>query len=190
MAVRSRPSTSPPRLCPPTAVDEASLTAGGVPTADALGTALPAVVLMVRVADCVPVLLADPEAGVLGAVHVGRPGLVAGVVGRAVRRAGELGATRLRAWMGPHVCGDCYEVPPAMRADVARTVPEAFARTSWGTASVDLGAGVLAQLRGAGIAPADVVDASRCTLEHPDLYSYRRDGLRSGRLAGLVWRPA
>jgi YfiH family protein len=145
------------------------------------------VILLVRVADCVPVLLADVEAGVVAAVHAGRPGLVAGIVPHAVQAMRELGATLLRAWVGPHVCGACYEVPEEMRADVAAVVPESFAETSWGTPSLDVGAGVRAQLAAAGV---HVTDASRCTIEDDDLFSYRRQGVHSGRLGGLVWvRP-
>jgi YfiH family protein len=151
--------------------------------ADALVTSLSDVVLMVRVADCVPVLLADLTSGVLGAVHAGRPGLVAGVVPRAVDAMRDEGAEAIRAWVGPHVCGGCYEVPSAMRADVSAVVPEAFAETSWGTPSVDVGAGVTAQLRARDV---EVTDASRCTFEHEDLFSYRRQGPTSGRLAGLI----
>ena len=153
------------------------------PVADALVTPLRDVVLMVRVADCVPVLLADLTAGVVGAVHAGRPGLVAGVVPRAVDAMRDEGAEVIRAWVGPHVCGACYEVPSTMRADVSAVVPEAYAETSWGTPSVDVGAGVIAQLRAREV---EVIDASRCTREHEDLFSYRRQGPRSGRLAGLV----
>ena len=160
---------------------------GPVPVTDALVTTLPGVMLLVRVADCVPVLLADPVAGVVGAAHAGRPGLVAGVVPHAVEVMRGLGASRLRAWVGPHVCGACYEVPEQMRTDVAAAVPESFAETSWGTPSVDIGAGVMAQLAAAGV---ETVDASRCTMEDDDLYSYRRQGAESGRLGGLVWvRP-
>lgn len=155
--------------------------------ADALVTDLSGVILLVRVADCVPVLLADPGAGVVGAVHAGRPGLVAGVVPAAVARMRALGARTIVAWVGPHVCGACYEVPAAMREDVATAVPEAYAETSWGTPAVDVGAGVRAQLERAGV---QVVDATRCTREDPDLYSYRRDGAAAGRAGGLVWiRP-
>jgi YfiH family protein len=157
------------------------------PVADGLVTTLPGVVLLVRVADCVPVLLADVEAGVVGAAHAGRPGLVAGVVPRTVEAMRGLGAARVRAWVGPHVCGGCYEVPEQMRSDVAAVVPESFAETSWGTPAVDIGAGVVAQLAGVGV---ETVDASRCTREDDDLYSYRRQGRESGRLGGLVWvRP-
>lgn len=152
---------------------------------DALVTDRADVVLMVRVADCVPVLLADPEAGVLGAAHAGREGLAAGVVPACVERMRELGAREITAWVGPHVCGRCYEVPAALRRHVARLEPATGSTTSWGTPALDLGAGVVAQLERRAV---QVHDVSRCTLESPDLYSHRRDGARSGRLAGLIRR--
>ncbi|GAB3783561.1 peptidoglycan editing factor PgeF [Nocardioides ungokensis] len=153
------------------------------PEADGIVTDRPDVVLMVRAADCVPVLLADPVAGVIGAAHSGRPGLAAGVVVRTVEAMRELGAESVTAWIGPHVCGACYEVPGAMQAEVAALEPASRATTSWGTPALDIGAGVRAQLHRAGV---EVVDVSRCTRESSDLYSYRRDGEGAGRLAGLV----
>lgn len=158
-----------------------------VPVADALITTRHDVGLMVRVADCVPIVLADPAAGILGAVHAGRKGVALNVVGRAVERMAALGATDLRAWIGPHVCGRCYEVPEEMRAEVAAVVPGAHAETSWGTPSLDLGAGVEAQLTAAGVPAAYVKRVDRCTFEDETLHSYRRDGERAGRLAALVW---
>ncbi len=159
-----------------------------LPTADGLVTDEPGVTLVVRVADCVPVLLADPEAGVVAALHVGRPGLVADVLPHGVGAMRELGAdqARVRAWIGPHVCGRCYEVPESMRDDVEAAVPGTATTTSWGTPAVDLGAGVRAQLDAAGIGAQRVEAVGRCTREDPDLFSYRRDGAASGRLAGLV----
>ncbi|WP_110181590.1 polyphenol oxidase family protein [Nocardioides solisilvae] len=155
-----------------------------VPTADAAVTTTPGLGLMVRVADCVPVLLADPDRGVLGAVHAGRSGMVLDVATRAVERMRDLGAEHLVGWVGPHVCGACYEVPEGMREEVAALVPEARAQTSWGTPALDVGAGVRAQLERAGV---EVVEVGGCTREREDLHSYRRDGHRSGRFAGLVW---
>jgi polyphenol oxidase len=155
-----------------------------VPVADALVTTTRGVGLMVRVADCVPVLLADPDAGVVGAVHSGRPGLALGIAERAVERMREAGAGRLVAWVGPHVCGGCYEVPAAMRDEVAARVPAAYAETRWGTPALDIGAGVRAQLEAAGV---EVLATGGCTREDPALHSYRRDGAAAGRLAGLVW---
>jgi YfiH family protein len=153
------------------------------PDADGIVTTQTDVVLMVRAADCVPVLFADAGAGVVGAAHAGRLGLAAGVAARTVARMRELGATEVTAWVGPHVCGSCYEVPAALQAEVGAVVPASVATTSWGTPALDLGAGVRAQLEEAGVT---VVDVARCTRESGDLYSFRRDGANAGRLAGLV----
>ncbi|MBF4160628.1 polyphenol oxidase family protein [Nocardioides acrostichi] len=155
-----------------------------VETADGIVTTTPGLGLMVRVADCVPVLLADVDRLVLGVAHAGRHGVTLGVVTRVVRQMRDQGAERIAAWVGPHVCGRCYEVPEQMRAEVAAVVPETWAETSWGTPALDLGAGVRAQLAAEGIAPTEV---GLCTLEHDTLHSYRRDGADAGRLAGLVW---
>jgi len=153
------------------------------PQADGIVTDAEDVVLLVRAADCVPVLLADHDAGVLGAAHAGRPGVEAGVVTATVAAMRDLGARQVTAWVGPYVCGACYEVPRDLQQQVAAAVPATLATTSWGTPSLDLGAGVRAQLEAEDVT---VVDVSACTRESPDLYSYRRDGDRSGRLAGLI----
>jgi YfiH family protein len=168
-----------------TVVAAEGATSGARPEADGIVTGRPDLVLAVRAADCVPVLFADLDTGLIGAAHCGRPGLAAGVVPRTVEALRHQGADRITAWIGPHVCGGCYEVPAEMQDEVSAVVPEARATTTWGTPSLDLGAGVRAQLTAAGVT---VEDVSRCTRESPDLYSYRRDGRRSGRLAGLVVR--
>ena len=153
------------------------------PTCDALVTTSPGHVLVVRVADCVPVLLADRQARVVGAAHAGRNGVMSGVVPATVERMRDLGARELTAWIGPHVCGACYEVPAEMQEDVAAVVPATRSTTRQGTPGLDLGAGVRAQLASLDVAVRDV---SRCTIESPDLYSHRRDGAGAGRFAGLV----
>lgn len=163
-------------------------TPGDAPVCDALVAATPGVALLARAADCVPVLLGDADAGVIAAVHSGRPGLAAGVVPAAVVRMRELGATEITAWIGPHVCGACYEVPEQMRDEVAAVVPEARATTSWGTPALDLGAGVRVQLEAAGVSRVQVVGG--CTREDTDFPSYRRDGDASTRFAGVIWMPA
>jgi YfiH family protein len=154
------------------------------PECDALLTRAEEVTLLVRAADCVPVLLADGEAGVVAAVHAGRTGVAQGVVPRAVQAMRDRGAARVTGWVGPHVCGRCYEVPTTMRDEVAAVVPHARAETAWGTPALDLGAGVRAQLADVGV--DDVETVPRCTREDPDLYSHRRDGPATGRLGGLV----
>jgi YfiH family protein len=165
-------------------VTEVVSDASRTPTCDGLVTAAAGIALLVRVADCVPVLLADVDAGIVGAVHAGRKGVASGVVPGTVQRMRAEGAQgSLVAWVGPHICGRCYEVPDAMREEVAAVVPAAYSTTSWGTPALDLGAAVSAQLRALDV---EVVDASRCTREDDDLYSFRRDGDEAGRLAGLI----
>ncbi|MBM7170700.1 peptidoglycan editing factor PgeF [Streptomyces sp. G44] len=157
-----------------------------IPAVDAVVTARRGLALAVLTADCTPVLLADPVAGVAAAAHAGRPGMVAGVVPAAVEAMVELGADpgRIVARTGPAVCGRCYEVPEAMRAEVAAVEPAAYAETSWGTPAVDVTAGVHAQLERLGV--RDREHSPVCTLESADHFSYRRDRT-TGRLAGYVW---
>ncbi|MFF4271675.1 peptidoglycan editing factor PgeF [Streptomyces sp. NPDC001536] len=157
-----------------------------VPEVDAVVTAERGLALAVLTADCTPVLLADPVAGVVGAAHAGRPGMIAGVVPAAVRAMTELGAepARIVARTGPAVCGRCYEVPDAMRADVSAVERTAYAETSWGTPAVDVTAGVHAQLERLGV--HDREQSPVCTRESGDHFSYRRDRT-TGRLAGYVW---
>lgn len=155
------------------------------PEVDALITAVPGEVLVVMVADCTPVLLADPAAGVVGAVHAGRPGMAEGVVPAAIEAMAKLGAdpARMVAFTGPSVCGSCYEVPEEMRAAVAGAVPESWAVTRQGTPAVDVPGGVWAQLRAAGISQG--VRSPICAMESADHYSYRREGV-TGRFAGFI----
>jgi YfiH family protein len=152
-----------------------------MPTADGVVTTRDDVVLCVRAADCLPVLLAGD--GVIGAAHSGRKGMYVGVVPATVEAMRELGASRITAVLGPYACGNCYEVPAEMRAEVAERVPASSAETSWGTPSIDVAAGVRAQLAELDV---EVIDATRCTIESENLYSYRREGPVSGRMAGLV----
>ena len=152
---------------------------------DALVTSTPGLALGVLVADCVPVLLADPTAGVVAAAHAGRRGVEASIV-TAVTAQMQLRGARAEAttgWVGPAICGACYEVPATMRADVARVVPAAAAQTRVGRPALDLPAAVVGQLRAAGVLAVRV--DGRCTAEDPNLFSYRRDG-RTGRMAGVV----
>ncbi|MFF1446234.1 peptidoglycan editing factor PgeF [Streptomyces sp. NPDC058295] len=161
-------------------------TTGLTPPVDGLVTATRGLALAVLTADCVPVLLADPVAGVVAAAHAGRPGMVKGIVPAAIDAMESLGAapSRIVARTGPAVCGRCYEVPEAMRAEVAAVEPAASAETSWGTPAVDVIAGVHAQLDRLGV--HDRERSPVCTRESNDHFSYRRDR-STGRLAGYVW---
>ena len=157
----------------------------GVPVADALVTDRPGVAVLVRVADCTPIVLAADDAGLAAVVHSGRAGLVNGVVPAAVRAMRERGASDVRAWVGPRACGRCHELPAELADTVASVVPEARSTTSWGTPAIDVGAGVLAQLAAEGVAAIDV-GADECTIEHERWFSYRRQGQQSGRFGAVA----
>ena len=155
-----------------------------VPDADALVTTRRGLGLMVRVADCVPVLLADPEAGVIGAVHAGRLGMTLDVVGRTVERMRTLGADRVRGLDRPPrvrslLRGAGGDAQPGRRRRPGRDVGDVLGHSR-----------ARPRRRGrAQLAAADVsvTHVGRCTLEDEQLHSYRRDGGEAGRLAGLVW---
>ena len=163
-----------------------------VPERDAVVTTTQGLGVAVLAADCVPVLLGDPDAGVVGAAHAGRVGAAAGVLPTTVETMTGLGARvdRLEVLLGPAICGACYEVPGAMRDEVEAALPGSAARTRSGTPALDIRAGLSTQLAALGV--RKVGTDPRCTLEDGDLFSHRRDG-RTGRQAAVTWldpRPA
>lgn len=154
---------------------------------DGVVTAEAGLALAVLVADCTPVLLSDGGAGVVGAVHAGRPGMTKHVVPQAISAMRDLGATQIAAAVGPSVCGRCYEVPLQMREDAAVVSPESRAVTWTGTPAIDVAAGVVAQLRESGV--DEITWVPGCAREDDRLFSYRRDGV-TGRFAGVIVRSA
>jgi YfiH family protein len=160
--------------------------AQSIPDTDGLVTATPKLALAVVTADCVPILLADARAGVVGAVHAGRVGAAAGIALRAVDAMVSAGAKveDISVLLGPAVSGANYEVPEEMAADVELKLPGSRTRTSRGTPGLDLRAGLARQLGEAGIKAIDV--DPRCTVADRALFSHRRQA-PTGRLASLVW---
>ena len=155
-----------------------------LPAADGLVTRWPGTALVIRVADCVPVLLADAAARVVGAAHAGREGLLAGVLPATVAAMRGLGARRITAWIGPHICAACYEVPEAMAERAWGIVPASRAVSARGTPAIDLGAGAAAQLGQCGV---EATRLDPCTACDPRFFSHRRDGGATGRQAGVIW---
>lgn len=158
---------------------------GEIPEADVLLSATPGVGVLVRVADCTPIVIAAADGSMVAVVHCGREGLLAGVVAAAVSELRGRGATALEAWIGPRACGRCYELPQDMVDMVSGIVPEARSTTSWGTPSVDVGAGVLAQLATLDVVTNDLA-AGVCTIEDEQWFSYRRQGQDSGRFGAVA----
>jgi len=106
------------------------------------------------------------------------------VVPAAAKILLDRGRGPVTAWVGPHICGRCYELDAATAAEVAEAVPPAASTTWTGTPAADIGAGVTAQLEELGIS---VHHIGGCTLEDDQLFSHRRDGTtqRQGALAVL-----
>ena len=157
--------------------------------ADGLVTTDPGVVLAVLTADCAPVLLADPAAGVVGALHAGWRGLAAGVVEAGVAAVAALGADPAATvgLVGPAVGGCCYEVGPDVREAVGARYPAALATTRDGRPALDPAAGAAQALERAGVEVTNVRLTGECTVDLADRYfSHRRDHGRTGRQAGLI----
>jgi hypothetical protein len=148
----------------------------------------------IRVADCVPILLADPESGAVGATHAGWRGLVAGVVASSFRVAAERGATLRLAAIGPCIGPCCFEVSHEIAAQIADAAgdPGVVARRTEAKSWVDLRRAVRAQLRREGLDDAHIDDVPGCTrCDAERFFSHRRDGERAGRhLAVIVARSS
>ncbi|MBV9947686.1 MAG: polyphenol oxidase family protein [Myxococcales bacterium] len=167
---------------------EAAATVG--PTAAAGG----AIAVGVRVADCVPVLLADAQTGDAAAVHAGWRGVVAGVVPAAVRAMGGGGA--LLAAVGPCIGACCFEVGREVAEQIVAACRSTGAnlgagasimvRTAELKAHVDLRAAVRSQLRAAGVDDGRIEDVPGCTKHETHFHSYRRDGPASGRMLAAI----
>jgi copper oxidase (laccase) domain-containing protein len=151
---------------------------GHLGDADAIVTTTPGLPIAVRVADCAPIaLLAD---GVVGVVHAGWRGIVAGVIPAALDAMRSLGATDIHAVLGPCIHAECYEFAgPELDELVARFGPSVRGTTSWGTPALDVPAAVRAQL-------PDVEDRSVCTTCSTDHWSFRNDGAAE-RIAVVAW---
>lgn len=144
--------------------------------------------LAVLAADCVPVLLADRRRGIVAAAHVGRRGLVAGIVEVAVGTMLDLGAHRddLVGAVGACIGPCCYEVGDDVAAEVTSALPVTKATTRSGATALDLPGGVRHVLAVEGVATVTTVGG--CTAHQPGLFfSHRRDGT-TGRQAAIVWR--
>lgn len=157
----------------------------GTPTADALVTRDFDVALVVRVADCTPIVLAHRAEPMIGVVHAGREGLVKGIVPAAVEAMEPEFPHDLHAWVGPRACGRCYELPEQMADAVEAAVPGTRSTTSWGTPAVDVGAGVVGQLEALGVTVHDI-GAHACTIEDERFWSHRRQGEAAGRMGAVV----
>ena len=165
---------------------------GVVPGVDALVTQEPDLAVMALGADCVPLALVGDDDRTVAAVHCGWRGLVVDVVGAAVGAMADHGSGIAHAVIGPAVCGTCYPVPPDRARLVAESGRGAVADAALvtcpdGQPGIDVRRGVVARLLGLGLPAESLTVVGGCTVEDPQLFSYRRDG-RTGRQGIAVCR--
>jgi YfiH family protein len=161
---------------------------GFVPDCDAAVTAVPGLFLSVRVADCVPVLVAGSRA--IGVAHAGWRGTAAGIAGCMAARVAALseeGPAGLAAFIGPSIGPCCYDVGEV----VARRFDPSTVRADRTGLHLDLWRANREQLLAAGLPPDRIIDSALCTRCHQHLFhSHRGSGGRPGRLeVFLVRRP-
>jgi copper oxidase (laccase) domain-containing protein len=132
------------------------------------------------VADCIPLLLKSEVA--VAAVHVGRKGLMNSIARKTIDAMRDLGAERIHSYIGPNICGNCYEVSEEIFLEVTDKYPDTDSKSRTGKYTLDLVAGLKSDLR-----DTVVMDHSSCVFEDPKAFSYRRNGI-TGRQAGVIWR--
>lgn len=169
-----------------------------IPDADAAITHESGTAVAVVAADCVPMLLADPATGAVGAVHAGWRGTAANVAAAAVdalRRECGVDPVNLVAAIGPSIGACCYAVGPELvtaftQAGHARADVERWFSTRDGRLVLDLWAANRDLLVSAGVAPANIHVAGLCTQTHREVFeSFRADGEAAGRMAAIVVAP-
>lgn len=136
---------------------------------DALVTDRPGILLAVRTADCLPLLMADPIAGVIAAVHCGWRGTAAGIAAHTLNRMVQLGASprRIVAAAGPHICQHCFEVGD----EVATRFPAEAVIGGYAKPHISLLDAVSLQLPGITVRPGPA-----CSMESTAYHSVRRQG--------------
>jgi polyphenol oxidase len=155
---------------------------------DALVTDRPGVLIGIRTADCVPILIADPERHAVAAVHAGWRGTLDQIASKAVDRlTAEYGSRPqdLHAAIGPAIGPCCYEVGPEVSERFRIFLPDLPVGSKTHLDLVDLNR---RQLVIGGLHPGKIYSAvSHCTkCGPPELHSYRRDGPKAGRMIAAI----
>jgi polyphenol oxidase len=146
---------------------------------DGMVTAVPGIILAIFTADCVPVLMVDAEAEIVGALHAGWRGAVAGIVTEGIKQMTALGASpgRIRVALGPSIGACCFEVDASLAAYFIEHVPGAarFCESGHpGKRHLDLRGILRFQMQEAGVAPRSVVNVGPCTKCNSDRFFSRR----------------
>jgi YfiH family protein len=167
----------------------------GTPEGDAAIADFPGLLLGIETADCLPVLLVDPQGRRVAAAHAGWRGTAAGVARGAVEALAALGSEpdRLLAVLGPAIGPCCYEVGEELREAFGPEGEGFFRPGPGGRPHLDVRGLNVAQLQAAGVRPERIAHLDDCTACRAELYhSFRREGRGAGRMISFVGfaRPA
>jgi polyphenol oxidase len=155
---------------------------GEIPEADGVISDNPADTLVIRTADCVPVLLSSEE-GIFAAVHAGWKGLAKGVIGKCILMMKEMGASNISAAIGPAIGPCCFRVGE----DVAQLLPSQFQRIENSIKYIDLWETAKAQALSAGVEDHKISVQRICTCCREELFfSYRRQAENAGRQVSVI----
>lgn len=160
---------------------------GIVRNSDALITLQPNVLLAITVADCVPILLYEPNKPVIASVHAGWRGTDATIAALAIKKIKDLGGKPkdIYAFIGAAASGEHYEVGE----DVAQLFDKKYLKKQGDDKFLlDLKKANFDQLIAAGLTPSHIEVSPLCTISDPTLHSYRRDGKKSGRMLAVIER--
>lgn len=148
------------------------------------------VTLVTLHADCLSVLFFDPQSGAAGACHAGWRGVAGGVAVNTLEAMAVLGAREedVRVWVGPGICGDCYEVDEAVidAFECALSRAGALAYKPGGKAQLDLSRAMAYQLLRAGVAARQLELSGLCTCCDSRFFSHRRDQGKTGAMAAFI----
>lgn len=157
-----------------------------IPIADALITDVAGLYLLIRTADCTPVLLYDEACRAVGAVHSGREGTRKNIAGKTVQQLRQdygIQPKDLLAWVGAGICARHYEVDAATWSDYHESLQaQGFSPQPAPHRHIDIGGDICQQLAAAGIPPRNIFRQEICTLESPHHFSWRRDGTRNRQI--------
>ncbi|MFA6042576.1 MAG: UDP-N-acetylmuramoyl-L-alanine--D-glutamate ligase [Patescibacteria group bacterium] len=163
-----------------------------LPATDGLLTQRPNIALGVFTADCIPVFLAEPETGWVGLLHVGWKGAVKNIAAEVIMLLKRQGVKpkKVRVWLGPSICGRCYEVTNKKRLQIIRKALRGSVQPTARGGLVDLRAGVVRQLVAMGVRKANIDTKAPCTHETSALPSFRRDGETKTNTLSIISRTS
>ncbi len=165
-------------------------------TGDAMATCCTGIALGIQTADCLPVLIADPDTGAVAAAHAGWRGTLARILSKTIAKmcfAFGSEPSRLLVAIGPGIRSCCYQVGPEVvglfKLEFPGTSSLYSRMTESGGFALDLRRALDVQFIESGIDPDKVWDLGACTRCRPgEFFSYRGEGPRSGRMMGVIGR--